>query len=74
MLESKCWLIETASSSQLTLADETHTIIARYNRGSLGILPRSQSQLSWLEISPEGKDIIDEIIVTFIYYEDAETM
>lgn len=53
----------------MTLVDEPHTVIAKYHGGSLGLLPKSKSQMASLDISPEGEDILDDIIVTFVFYE-----
>ncbi|KAJ7584702.1 hypothetical protein C8J56DRAFT_951631 [Mycena floridula] len=50
---------------QLILNDRSHTPIAFYDSGSLGIL--SAARLPSLQTTPDGVPIIDEIVATFIY-------
>ncbi|KAA1475823.1 hypothetical protein DENSPDRAFT_874260 [Dentipellis sp. KUC8613] len=53
--------------SYLARDDDTHACIARYHRRSLGLI--GESRKAYLEISPDGTNIADEIVVTFVYIE-----
>ncbi|TFY54720.1 hypothetical protein EVG20_g9592 [Dentipellis fragilis] len=54
--------------SYLARDDDTHTCIARYHRRSFDLI-RGESRKAYLEISPDGLNIADEIVVTFVYIE-----
>jgi hypothetical protein len=51
--------------TQLSLSDETRTELARYHRATLGI--KGPKQRPYLDIQPEVVDMLDMIVVTFVY-------
>ena len=53
--------------AQLSLNDETRTELGRYHRATLGI--KGPKHRPYLDIQPEAVDMLDTIVVTFVYIE-----
>ena len=53
--------------SQLSRNDESRTEVARYRRGSLGII--GQKRKPQLDVDPEVEHMLDLIVLTFVYLE-----
>ncbi|KAA1475821.1 hypothetical protein DENSPDRAFT_448767 [Dentipellis sp. KUC8613] len=64
--QSYAWKYGSTRSS-LSRNDSSNTRIAQYHRRSYGIIGKAHK--AYLEICPEGLNIADEIVVTFVYVE-----
>ncbi|TFY53667.1 hypothetical protein EVG20_g10012 [Dentipellis fragilis] len=64
--QSYAWKYGSTRSS-LSRNDSSSARIAQYHKRSYGIIGKTHK--AYLEISPEGLNIADEIVVTFVYIE-----
>ncbi|KAA1471311.1 hypothetical protein DENSPDRAFT_880375 [Dentipellis sp. KUC8613] len=65
--KSYVWKLGTVRSSLTRNDGTTETPIATYHRGFFGLMGKTDKP--YLEISSEGLNILDEIVVTFVYIE-----
>ncbi|KAK0186378.1 hypothetical protein F5146DRAFT_1161148 [Armillaria mellea] len=62
------WILG-ASISKLVLNDKSETLIAKYHTRKLGLFSPAKARPAYLEITPEGVHMVDDIFFTFIYIE-----